>query len=225
MSQSITIRDLPAEILHIIAQNLDAFGLIRLRRTCRDFRESIPSPTHRELIDAERTEFGFQNDLYACRDCLKLRPRAKFGDNMVKKKKAKFGYDAVNRWCVDCGINPRPGTNRYTAGNHIRILGETLVICMRCRKLRAAVLEEGTWLHDCQTCRYARATEERDAYERARREMIQLRVEQAERRARRRELWGSVPDSDTLLPPSPTSSELFLEMLQAEFSHDWADQL
>jgi hypothetical protein len=46
---------------------------------------------------------------------------------MVKRKKARWGYNAAERWCVDCGINPRPGTNRYTLpaisspfwGNHM----------------------------------------------------------------------------------------------------------
>lgn len=197
MSQPTTIRDLPTEILHMIAYYLDAFSLIWLQRSCRLFRDLIPSPTHLALIEAEVTEFGYQNDLYACRDCLRLRPRAKFGDNMVKKKKAKWMDKRWNRWCVDCGINPRPGTNRYNAGNLIVILGEPYVICPRCRQFRAAASENGKPLPVCETCRrFTRTIEERQEADRARQERARLRAEQAERRAKRREVYGS-SGSDT----------------------------
>jgi hypothetical protein len=217
MSQPTTIRDLPTEILHIIAYHLDAFSLIWLQRSCRLFRELIPSPTHLELIEAEVTEFGTQNDLYTCRDCLRLRPRAKFADNMVKRKKAKWMENRWDRWCVDCGINPRPGTNRYTAGNLIVILGEPYVICLVCREFRAAASENGKPLTVCQVCRrLARAIEERKEADRARQERARVRAEQAERRARRSEAWGSASDSDDVFPPSPTSSEEYMDMVQAE---------
>ncbi|OJD25928.1 hypothetical protein ACJ73_02704 [Blastomyces percursus] len=174
MSQSIAIRDLPAEILHIIAQNLDAFSLIRLRSSCRDLRESIPSLPIGRLIEAERTEFGTQNDLYACRDCLRLRPRANFADKMVKKSKSKWGYNDVDRWCVDCGINPRPGTNRYTRGNHIVILGEPHGICLRCRQFKRGALIDGK----CHVCRPSIVeTGLQDVFDRAQRERARLRAE------------------------------------------------
>lgn len=218
MSQSPTIRHLPTEILHIIARHLDAFSLIWLQRSCRLFREILLSPTHLELVEAETTEFGIQNDLYACADCLRLRPRAKFADNMVKRKKAKLvGSNRWDRWCVDCGINPRPGTNRYAAGNLIVILGEPFVICIRCRKFRVGAVEDGKPLFVCQVCRrLTKAIEERKEADRARQERARLRAEQAERRARRREMWGSASDSDEVFPPSPTSSEEYMDMIQAE---------
>ncbi|KAJ5479400.1 hypothetical protein N7530_004909 [Penicillium desertorum] len=201
MSQASTICGLPTEILLIIAHHLDAFSLIWLQRSCQLFRGMIPSPTHLELMEAETTQFGFQNDLYACRDCLRLRPRAKFADKMVKRKKGKMGVNATERWCVDCGLNPRPGTNRYTAGNIITILEESYVICLDCRNFREAASENGQPLAVCQVCR---------------RERARMRAEQAERRARRREEWGSASDSDEIIPPSPTSSEEYMEIVQAE---------
>lgn len=216
MSQSSTICDLPTEILLIIAHHLDAFSLIWLQRSCQLFRGIIPSPTHLEIIEAETTQFGTENDLYACQDCLRLRPRAKFADNMVKRKKAKWGYNATERWCVDCGINPRPGTNRYTAGNIITVLGEPYVICLECREFRKGASENGKPLFVCQFCRrFTRAIEERAEAERARRQRAQLRAEQAERIARRREMYGSASESDEI-PPSPTSSEEYMDMIQAE---------
>lgn len=217
MSQASTICDLPTEILLIIAHHLDAFSLIWLQRSCQLFRGTIPSPTHLELIDAEITPFGSQNDLYACRDCLRLRPRAKFADNMVKRKKAKLRDNATERWCVDCGLNPRPGTNRYTAGNIITILEKPYVICLECRNFREAASENGKPLAVCQGCRrFTRAIEERAEADRARRERARLRAEQAERRARRREAWGSASDSDDIIPPSPTFSEEYMDIVQAE---------
>lgn len=217
MSQTSTIYDLPTEILLIIAHHLDAFSLIWLQRSCQLFRGIIPSPTHLELIEAETTQFGIENDLYACQDCLRLRPRAKFADKMVKREKAKGGSNAMARWCVDCGLNSRPGTNRYTANNIITILGEPYVKCLECREFREAASENGKPLFVCQVCRRrTRAIEERAEANRARRERARLRAEQAERRARRREVWGSASESDEIIPPSPTSSEEYMEMIQAE---------
>jgi hypothetical protein len=136
---------------------------------------------------------------------------------MVKRKKGKMGVNATERWCVDCGLNPRPGTNRYTAGNIITILEESYVICLDCRNFREAASENGQPLAVCQVCRrFTRAIEERAAADRARRERARMRAEQAERRARRREEWGSASDSDEIIPPSPTSSEEYMEIVQAE---------
>ncbi|KAJ6118813.1 hypothetical protein N7471_013433 [Penicillium samsonianum] len=198
MSRTTTIRDLPTEIIL----------LIWLRRSCWAIRKSIPSPTHAKLIEAETDDFGRQNNLYACRDCLRLRPRAKFGDKMIKKEKSKWGRDARDRWCVDCGIDPRPGTNRYTAGNHIEIFGEHNVICLRCRKFQAGALENGIPLSVCQVCqRNAKTIEERKEADRARQERDRLRAVQAERRARGRAIYGSDSESDEIIPPSPSLSQ------------------
>lgn len=135
----------------------------------------------------------------------------------LKGKKNKWGPKATERWCVDCGINPRPGTNRYTAGNIIIILGEPSVICLECRKFKVAASENGKPLFVCQVCRrFTRAIEERAEADRQRRERARLQAEQAERRARRREMWDSASDSDEIFPPSPTSSEEYMEMIQAE---------
>ncbi|KAJ6059925.1 hypothetical protein N7444_002857 [Penicillium canescens] len=213
MLQTPTICDIPTEILLIIAHHLDAFSLIWLQRSCRLFREIIPSPTHLELIEAEITPFGNQNDLYACQDCLRLRPRAKFADNMVKRKKAKWGCKATERWCVDCGINPRPGTNRYTAGN---IIGNHLLSAWNVANSEWAPQKTGT--------RYLYAKSVGDLREQSRSvlrltehgmkgpvcELNRLNEEPEDVR------WGSASDSDEIFPPSPTSSEEYMEMIQAE---------
>ncbi|KAJ5365112.1 hypothetical protein N7517_007998 [Penicillium concentricum] len=96
-------------------------------------------------------------------------------------------------------------------------MGEPSVICLECRKFRKGVSENGTPLSVCQVCRrFTRAIEERAEADRARRERARLRAEQAERRARRRDVWGSASDSDDIFPPHPTSSEEYMSMIQAE---------
>lgn len=100
MSRTNTILDLPTEILLMIAYYLDAPSSIWLRNSCQILRRSIQPPTHAKLIEWETAGFGLQNDLYACRECLKLRPKAEFGDKMTKKEKEKWGFDMMNRWCV-----------------------------------------------------------------------------------------------------------------------------
>ncbi|PGG95186.1 hypothetical protein GX51_08308 [Blastomyces parvus] len=202
MSRSIAILDLPTEILHLIGQDLDTFSLIRLRSSCRGLRESMPSPTHRQLLEAECTEFGTQNDLYACKDCLRLRPRAKFGDKMVVKKRRKGEYTAADRFCVDCGINPRPGTTRYNRGDQIMIQKKPHGTCLRCRKFKPGALEDG----QCHDCLPSRKPSGQILFDRGRQERARLRAEKAERRARRREIWGSSGDETDEIP-SPTSSE------------------
>lgn len=219
MSRTNTILDLPTEILQMIAYYLDADApsIIWLRSSCQILRSSIPPPTHAKLIEWETAGFGLQNDLYACRDCLILRPKAKFGDKMTKKEKAKWGLDVINRWCVECGIKPLPGTNRYTAGNHIQISGEHYVICLRCRHFGAGASADGKPLSVCQDCQHVTKTiEERRAAGRARQERDRLRAEQTERRARRCAIYGSDSDSDDIVPPSPTFSEEQMDMIQLE---------
>ncbi|KAJ5952572.1 uncharacterized protein N7479_010985 [Penicillium vulpinum] len=106
-------------------------------RSFRLFHETIPSSTLLELIEAETSAFGMQNDLNVYLDYVILRPRAQFRDNMVKRKNARWGSNAAQRSWVNCGLNPRPGTKRHTAGSLITLMGEPYVICLQCRRLRA----------------------------------------------------------------------------------------
>ncbi|KAJ5312242.1 hypothetical protein N7508_003072 [Penicillium antarcticum] len=216
MSQPATIQILPTEILHLIAKNLDVFSLINLQHSCQRFCESIPSPTHKQLIEAEKSGLGFQKEFYACRDCLRLRPRAKFADTMIKRKKAKWGPGATDRWCVDCGLHPQPGTNRYTVGNLIPIMGGVYIICLRCGDFGVAAVEDGKPVETplCEIC--WRPIRARLRAEQVRQEKARLRAEQAERSARRRGMGYSASYSDDVVPPSPTWSEEFMDLVQAE---------
>ncbi|KAJ5991802.1 hypothetical protein N7451_007526 [Penicillium sp. IBT 35674x] len=217
MSLPLNILDLPNEILHLIAQHLDAFSIVWLQRSCRGFRELIPPPTHPELIRAETTAFGFHKDLYACGHCRRLRPRTEFADNMVKSKKAKFEPKAGDRWCVECGIKTGPGINRYAPGHHVVILKKLYVICKDCRTFGEGASEDGKNLSVCKVCR-RRNIRIMEEY-RERQALARRRAEQVARRARRRALWGdSASDSDDMMPPSPTWSEEQMDIVQAEAS-------
>lgn len=111
---------LPTEILLMIAGHLDLFSRILLRCSSRLFRGTIPPPTHMELVEAETSQFGIQNALYACQDCLRLRPGAEFADNMLNKSKAKSGCNVRLRWCVDCGLKPASRHYSIHLGQHHR---------------------------------------------------------------------------------------------------------
>lgn len=66
-----------------------------------------------------------------------------------------------------------------------------------------------------RTRAYKEGLRQREEEYRSSQERARLKAEQIARRAKRRELLGSDTDSDEL-PPSPTWSELQLDMIQAE---------
>ncbi|PYI36392.1 hypothetical protein BP00DRAFT_300247, partial [Aspergillus indologenus CBS 114.80] len=101
---------LPTEIHQLITQCLDFMSLIRLKMTCRHFSALIPPLSVEQMMKVEDSAVGRQRDLYTCRDCMRLLPRIRFADNMVKKKRARSAVEAGKRFCVDCGINPCKGT-------------------------------------------------------------------------------------------------------------------
>ncbi|QKX62543.1 uncharacterized protein TRUGW13939_09704 [Talaromyces rugulosus] len=218
MAESTELLDLPTEIHQLIAQYLDFPSLMQLRMICQYFHELIPRLSVNQMLEVEVSAFGIRKDLYTCRDCLRLRPRAKFADNMVRKKKARSAIDAGKRFCVDCGINPREGTTRYTRGSLIIIQGEQYVICQSCGAFGDAAVDGDSGMPECKRCRlFSRAIEQRTEENRARQERARLRDEQRMRRARRRELWGSDYEySEDDIPQSPTWSEIQMGMIQSE---------
>ncbi|KAF5860976.1 hypothetical protein ETB97_000886 [Aspergillus alliaceus] len=104
--------NLPTELHILIANYLIFPDIIHLKLTCAYFNHLIPPLSHRELLDAELTDFAWDHDLYACRYCLRFRPAAKFADRMLRRRRRRCGRDAVKRFCVDCGLMPRRGAAR-----------------------------------------------------------------------------------------------------------------
>lgn len=218
MAESTTFLKLPTEVHALVAECLDLPSRMQLRKVCRYFLELIPQLSIHEMLKVEVSAFGIQKDLYTCGDCLRLRPRAKFADNMVKKKKARFAINAEKRFCVECGINPGKGTTRYTRGSLIVVQGESFALCRSCGSFSEAAVEGGRNICECKRCRlFSRAIEQRAEEYRARQERARLRAEQALQRTRRREIWGSEYEySEDDISTSPTWSDIQMEMIQSE---------
>ncbi|KAK1139917.1 hypothetical protein N8T08_011078 [Aspergillus melleus] len=132
---------LPTEI-HLLILNLLLFPeVIHLKLTCTYFHTLIPRLNHNALIDAENTDFAAIQDIFACRYCLRLRPRSEFADRMVHRRRGRYGRDAGKRFCVDCGLKPRVGQPRYGPGAQIVVRGVSYVICLSCHDFRLGVFD------------------------------------------------------------------------------------
>ncbi|KAL4912288.1 hypothetical protein BDW62DRAFT_194995 [Aspergillus aurantiobrunneus] len=189
-----TIFDLPREIHQLILEFAEPLDLLHLRAVCQSFRELIPPPTIQQLLQVEVSDFGYTKDIYTCRDCMRLRPRARFADKMVKKKKSKVSSDAGKRFCVDCGTNPNllPETARYTRGCHVVILGEHHVVCYCCGRFGPAAGERGVYMDECRDCQLQdRFLDRWDDEHKERRKEIREGAERVRRRVTGRATWRS----------------------------------
>lgn len=190
---TVSLLRIPTELKLLIIQNLELVDQICLKMTCQTFNNLIPRLDMPQLLEVELSAYGTQEgkERYACKDCLRLLPKTAFGDQMVKGKKGKNGTYRENRFCVQCGINPRPGTTRYSRGACIERQGEHFVVCLRCAQYERGAVEGLCKLAVCHGCRtFLRAAEVRDEEKRA-------RAEQSIRRAERRLRCGSdYEDSD-----------------------------
>lgn len=157
-----TIFSLPREIHDVIINYLDPPDYLHLRAVSQSFRKLIPPLSIQQLLQVEVSDFGLAKDLYTCRDCKRLRPRAKFADNMVKRKKAKARSEAGKRFCVECGTgtsrtlnanaNSLPATSRYPRGCHVVILGVHHVVCYSCGRFGLGWGERGVYMDECRDC-------------------------------------------------------------------------
>ena len=220
MPSPLSLHGLSLELQEQIIRELAFPDIVFLKMTCRHFDAVIKALTHAQLLQAEKTEFAIRQDVYACRDCLRLRPASSFADNMLKRKKRRYGQEDHKRFCVECGVQPRPRTTRYTRGSHIVIQNVFYVFCIRCGAFKEGAKDDCENTSECQMCwmrtrAYKEGLRQREEEYRRSQERARLKAEQITRRAKRRELLGSDSDSDEL-PPSPTWSELQLDMIQAE---------
>jgi hypothetical protein len=156
-----TLLDLPVELQKAIIENLspaDFPAKFNLRTTCHYFFALIQPPTHNELLAEEQSPYGCVKELFACRECLRLRPNTKFADDMRRKKnRAKGRQHACMRFCIDCSTKEThgPGTGKYTRGAHIKVMGVNYVVCMRCAQFGLALLERDQRPEEksyCQAC-------------------------------------------------------------------------
>lgn len=148
---------LPTELQDYVIQYLDFPDVIFLKMTCRRFNSLIRPLNHGELLKAEHSIYSTDRRIYACRDCLRLRPASKFADNMLAaiRIKGRFLYfTAARRFCVECGVNPRNGaTARYSPGSHIVVQGVHYVICQTCKCFKRGVtVAPGINISKCRNC-------------------------------------------------------------------------
>lgn len=211
---------LPAELQEQIIQELAFPDNIFLGMTCRYFYTILKPPTHEQLLSAENTEFTIREDIYACRDCLRLRRASRFADNMTKKKRRRSGLESYNRFCVECGLKSGPGNTRYTRGSRIMIKGVCHVICIRCGQFKEGS-DDNNGLSECETCgARKRAFNEELKRREEQFQKARLRAERIAERERRRKFWGSDNGSsawnEEQLDDSSAWNEEQLAMVQAE---------
>ena len=218
MAKLTSIDNLPGELHNRVLSHLNVIDRIALKLTSAHFNSLIPKLSAEELLEAEESRFAQDHELYGCYDCLRLRSSDKFADQQLKRKRRKFGADASKRFCVDCGFEVREGRVppvRYVRGNHVTIRGKVHIVCTRCNKFGLMAKGEGQREYGdlCTKCWQTL----REALQRQERE--RLRTEQAERRDRRRRVYGSeYEDSDDDDAASLTWSEEAMAIADAEAS-------
>ncbi len=192
-SPPIPIMRLPVELHTAVSNHLPFPDNINLKMTSRYFWNTIDPLGHAELLHAEGSEYARLQNLFACKDCLRLRYGTKFANKMTKRKRSVGGRDADMRFCVDCGISPKSGLAAYCRGNHVVVQRQVFVRCIECDKFRGS--GGGMETKQCRACwdraeRPRRALEERKA-EHARRSQ---RAARNAKRAAARQEWGSDRD-------------------------------
>ena len=150
MAKSSLMMKLPPEIHLAIADNLAFPDIVNLRNTSVYFHSLIKRLTHKELLEAEMSPFANLHHLYTCMDCVRLRPSSKFADNMRKGKKRKEGQEKHARFCVECGIRPKPRTSRYSPGTRIVVNGENKIMCISCHRYKNGVTD--SMVKQCEDC-------------------------------------------------------------------------
>jgi hypothetical protein len=124
---------LPVEIQNEIIDVLDMPSKLALKITNVHFN-SLIRLTHQDLLATEQSLWARRKCLYTCMDCCRLRPSQRFADAMRKGRKGINGQEPQKRFCIDCGIHPKPQTTRYSPGAEIAVDGRRYVLCKRCRK-------------------------------------------------------------------------------------------
>lgn len=155
---------IPTELKLLIIENLPAVDRICLKMACRVFNDLIPRLNLRQLLELERSPFGWSGgeknmDRFACCLCLQLLRRTAFADQVTKGKMGKGGSQPQRRFCVQCGLK-----YRYTPGSHISRQGKHFVVCRRCGEYERGAVEGNTKFNVCVPCRaleIERATEVR----------------------------------------------------------------
>lgn len=154
MTKPASLMGLPTELQLLIAEQLSFPESNGLKYANRHFYTIVKPLRGCDLRSEERSPFGVASGLFACKDCLRLRRSFRFADQMRKGKRGKNGSEGYKRFCLDCGLNPKPGTSRYTAGNRIVLQGNTYLLCLDCNELKPGTDDPNENI--CRDCMYAR---------------------------------------------------------------------
>ena len=141
------VMELPMELHAHILDNLGFPEDIMLKMTSRHFWNTMKPLSHTELLQAEETDYARCRSLLACKDCLRLRPSIEFADKMKIGKRSPGAHGSAIRFCIDCGLNPQPGTTRYIPGQRIVVKGKVFVRCIDCNDFK-----EGNTTLNCGNC-------------------------------------------------------------------------
>lgn len=213
-SSNASLTSLPTELQQHIASFLGCLDLQCLRYTSRILHNRLHLTIERlREIEGLGSE-AWQHGLWACYQCLRIRPAFNFTD---ARRICSYWHVCRERFCVDCHLVARKqlrpdGSVRYISGDVIKINSKFYMICAACGCLMAWGEPESPKAGRCPDCfepnthidvdRQRRATELRAAEEKGR--TVLSPEEQVERSDRYQKLlrpiclgtWGN----GTILP-------------------------
>lgn len=120
--------DLPPELHHVIAANLDFPAYVCLKYVNSYFNQLIKPMNLAQLRKAEVSIFAIQKRAVACSGCLRLRKPSEFSDEMHKSG------DIDRRVCIDCSVR-----DKRTDNDRARVInwaGLRHVICTDCDEFK-----------------------------------------------------------------------------------------
>ena len=142
---------LPTELHEFIIDYLDFPSMAFLKHTCRYFTSLVKDF---DIHEAEKSNYAVAYGLWACNECSFLLPSSRFSDKSKKGPRSRRGSKAHTRFCIPCGIKPRPcGHSLYNPGDLVAISGTPHVICKACSQFRKS---QNKFSGLCEVCGHHR---------------------------------------------------------------------
>ena len=137
-----SLMDLPPELHHAIAANLDFPAYVCLKYVNSYFNQLIKPMNLAQLRKAEFSILAIQKRAVACSACLRLRKPSEFSDEMHKSG------DIDRRVCIDCSVR-----DKRTDNEKARVInwgGLRHVICTDCDEFKIMSPRKGLGI--CYKC-------------------------------------------------------------------------
>jgi len=134
------------------AKDKHDLAILQLRQTNRYFHGLIPAPTHTDLLFLELVLY--QDSVYACKFCLRLRPWTKFASAMLKGKTGLNGFSPEKRFCAECGFDATliRHKERYNPGTRACVNGVDYVWCKQCKQVKQGDEADSVCSGLCKAC-------------------------------------------------------------------------